>query len=135
MARRRGCHQARCLPSAGELYEMLTLLVVDFVQVAQVSDVPGAGATLACFQAAELGRADQQAFGHLLGGPALPVPERLEQRSELPAADDWASCVVHFSPAPSYGRQMQHSKPVRADLTAFGQNGTCQVAGPTPSSA
>lgn len=72
---------------------MLALFVADFVQVAQVTGVPGAGVALTCFEATQLQGADEQAISHVLDGPGLRVPQRLEQRSEFPAADRWASVI------------------------------------------
>ena len=67
------------LALAGEFQEPLALLVIHAVQVAQVVDVPCVGATVACFEAAHLRRAEPQPFSDLLSCPAALNSKLLEQ--------------------------------------------------------
>src|SRR5215510_6218659 len=89
----------------GEFHQVLPLLFVDLIQVAQLANVPRAGAALARLKSAHLGRTDHEALGDLLGCPALTDPECPQQGPKLAAADCWAAtCGRHSSHAPLYGR-------------------------------
>jgi hypothetical protein len=71
----------------GEVEQVLTLPIVEFVELTEVPDVARACTALTGFQTAYLGWRHEQPFGYLLYGPATLVSKISEQRAEFPAPD------------------------------------------------